>query len=183
MAERPFIIGKGEAFLLVNSYTTPPFILPPLIRIDEACKDFWDTFNVLGFRTVIWWNLTEEKLFELLQMWMERNVTHATKHVVFYFIGHGGDGDILYMEDGGEVTTNDILTTFGQLRGKICKFFFMDACRRTGAYGPPSAPAFCPGLANSLLARSTLPYHLAHTGDSYGKLSGIHWTALYIVIF
>ena len=47
---------KGDAFLLVNSYTTYKTCLQPLIRIDEAINDFWDTFHTLHFRPVVHWS-------------------------------------------------------------------------------------------------------------------------------
>ena len=157
---------KGDAFLLVNSYTTYKTCLQPLIRIDEAINDFWDTFHTLHFRPVVQWNLTKVQLAQKLKAW---DVKHTSKYVVFYFIGHGGDGDFLFMEDGGTVTTKEIVETFAQLPKKVYKFFFIDACRGTGA---GNDPPYCPALENSLLARSTLPYQVAHTGDTYGRPSG-----------
>ena len=169
MAERPRH-WKGDAFLLVNSYTTVRTTLQPLIRIDEAIKDFWDTFHALHIWPVVRWNLTRDELDQELKLW---DLTHATKYVVFYFIGHGGDGDVLFMEDGGTVTTKDIVETFRQLPKEISKFFFIDACRRTYEGVLPSDQAYCLALENSLLARSTLPYQVAYTGDTYGRPSGI----------
>ena len=166
MAELAVSDWKGDAFLLVNSYTTYVTNLQRLIRIDEAVKDFWDTFHALHFRPVIRWNLTREQLDQELRLW---DVKQNSKYVVFYFIGHGGDGDVLFMEDGGTVTTKEIVETFAQLPKEIYKFFFIDACRGTGA---GNDPPYCPTLENSLLARSTLPYQIAHTGDTYGRPSG-----------
>ena len=158
---------KGDAFLLVNSYTTYETNLQPLMRIDEAVKDFWDTFYTLHFRPEIRWNLTREQLVQELNGWDVKRTTK--KYVVFYFIGHGRDGDVLFMEDGRTVTTKEIVETFAQLPKEIYKFFFIDACRGTGA---GNDPPYCPALENSLLARSTLPYQVTHTRDTYGRPSG-----------
>ena len=153
---------KGDAFLLVNSYTTVQTNLQPLIRIDEAIKDFWDTFHALHIWPVVNCNLTREQLDQKLKVW---DVSRATKYVVFYFIGHGGDGDVLFMEDGETITTKEIVEAFVQLPKELYKFFFIDACRGASTDVPP----YCPALGNTLLARSTLPYQIAHTGDTYGK--------------
>ena len=176
MAERPRH-WKGDAFLLVNSYTTVRTNLQPLIRIDEAIEDFWDTFHALHIWPVVRWNLTKDELDQELKLW---DLTHARNCVVFYFIGHGGDGDVLFMEDGGTVTTKDIVETFRQLPKEISKFFFIDACRRTDECVLPSDQAYCPALEKSLLARSTLPYQAAYTGDAYGRPSGIPHPAPYM---
>ena len=169
---------KGDALLIVNSYTTAQTNLQPLIRIDEAIKEFWDTFHALHIWPVINWNVTRNGLCEALRLW---DVTHATRYVVFYFIGHGGDGDILFMEDGGTMKTEEIMDMekFRDLRKEISKFFFIDACRRTDERIPPSDRAYCPALENSLLARSTLPYQAAYTGGTYGRPSSIPQLAPY----
>ena len=158
---------KGDAFLLVNSYTTYETNLQRLIRIDEAVKDFCDTFYALHFRPVVRWNLTREQLVQELNRWDVKRTTK--KYVVFYFIGHGGDGDVLFMEDSGTVTTKEIVKIFAQLPKEVYKFFFIDACRGTDA---GNKEPYCPTLENSLLARSTLPYQVAHTEGTYGRLSG-----------
>ena len=157
---------KGDAFLLVNSYTTYETRLEPLIRIDEAIKDFWDTFHTLRIQPVVRWQLTREQLTQELISWIMKC---TTKYVVFYFIGHGGDGDVLFMEDGGTVTTKEIVETFARLPKEVYKFFFIDACRGTRA---GKNEPYCLTLESSLLARSTLPYQVAHTGDTYGRPSG-----------
>ena len=82
---------------------------------------------------------------------------------MFYFIGHGGDADVLFMEDGREVKTKDVVEGFASLPESMRKVFFIDACRGKGLKDP-----YCPTLPNSLLVRSTLPYRKAHTGGTYG---------------
>ena len=99
------------------------------------------------------------------------SLEQATKYVVFYFIGHGRHGDVLFMEDGGEMTTKELVDIFSLLPKEISKFFLIDACRGTAGGGDPS---YCLELENSLLARSTLPHQIAHTGDTYGRPSGMH---------
>lgn len=171
MAERPRD-WKGDAFLLVNSYTTVPTSLQPLIQIDEAIRDFWETFHALHIWPVVRWNLTKDELYKALGLWDVTLSRQATKFVVFYFIGHGGHGDVLFMEDGEPVTTEEIVAKFRPLPKEIYKFFFIDACRRTDEWAQPSDRAYCPSLENSLLARSALPYQAAYTGGTYGRPTG-----------
>ena len=171
MAERPSD-WKGDAFLLVNSYTTVRTNLEPLIQIDEAIRDFWETFHALHIWPVVRWNLTKDELGEALKLWDVTLSRQATKFVVFYFIGHGGDGDVLFMEDGEPVTTEEIVANFHPVPKEIYKFFFIDACRRTDECAQPLDRAYCPSLENSLLARSTLPYQAAYTGGTYGRPTG-----------
>lgn len=54
MAERLRDRCLGAAFLLVNSYEGRPNNLRPLVRIDEAIKDFWVTFRSLRFWPVVY---------------------------------------------------------------------------------------------------------------------------------
>ena len=104
----------------------------------------------------------------------------STRYVVFHFTGHGRVvGDVLLMQDCGQVATKEIVDKFVQLPKEMCKFFFTDACRGTGSDDPTPDQAYCPTLENSLLARSTLPYRIAHTGDTYGECSGIRQLLLW----
>ena len=155
----------GTAFLFVNSYRKCSSQLDILLRIDEAAKDFWKTFNTLGFRTVIYHDKSKEDFDEILAAEKAKLAKDTAKYVVFYFIGHGGDADVLFMEDGREVKTKDVVEGFASLPGTTRKVFFIDACRGRGLKVP-----FCPTLPNSFLARSTLPYRKAHARGTYGKI-------------
>ena len=88
----------------------------------------------------------------------------TAKYVDFYFIGHSGDADVLFMEVSREVKTKDVVEGFASLPGTTRKVFFIDACRGKSLKVP-----FCPMLPSSFLARSTLPYRKAHTRGTYGK--------------
>lgn len=164
----------GIAFLFVNSYRKCPVIkqLPILPWIDEAAKDFWITFRTLGFHAVIYGDLSKEEFDQALAV--EKKKLHeqsAANYVVFYFIGHGGDGDVLFMEDGGEVKTKEVVEGFTQFLD-FRKVFFIDACRGTGLMKDP----YCLTLPNTILARSTLPYQTAYTSGTYGRIvSYMQW--------
>ncbi len=92
----------------------------------------------------------------------------------FSSIGHGRVGDILLMQAGGQLATKEIVEKFSQLSKEMYKFFFIDACRRAVSDEPTPDQAYCPILESSLLVRSALPHRVAHTGDTYGRSSGIH---------
>lgn len=148
----------GFAFLLVNNYVGNRRKLSPLPRMDEAARDFWYTFYTLRIWPVICGNLTPDELGSKLDAFMQNVV--APKYVVFFFIGHGGDGDHLYLQDGHTVTTKEIDQRFSALPKSTYRIFFIDACRGENGY--------CPEYPNSIVARSTLPYHKAQRADTYG---------------
>ena len=168
---------KGVAFLYVNSYLNNPSGLPPLIRIDEAIRDFHHTYyNVLRFQPSLNWDVTRDEMLYSLDRDLQaiKSSFSSMKYVAFHFIGHGRVGDILLMQDGGQVTTKEVVERFSQLPKEMYKFFFIDACR--GGVSDELTPdqAYCPTLENSLLVRSALPHRVAHTGDTYGRSRGIH---------
>ena len=154
----------GTAFLFVNSYRSYP-LLATLPRIDEAAKDFWRTFHTLGFNTKIFWDLRGNEFHATLNAEIEKLVRDGTgKYVVFFFIGHGGEGDVLFMEYGEKVQTKAIVKDFATLLPSPWKIFFVDACRGEGDV----QAAYCPAEERVLLFRSTLPYQRAHTRGTYG---------------
>ena len=168
---------RGVTFLYVNSYTSGQSGHPHLIRIDEAIRDFHHTYSVLRFAKSMYWDVTGDEMLSWLEKDLKAITTNAfssTRYVVFHFIGHGKVGDILLMEDGGHVTTKEIVKKFSHLPEKMYKFFFIDACRSAVSDEPTPEQAYCLTLENSLLVRSALPHRIAHTGDSYGRSSGIH---------
>ena len=77
-------------------------------------------FHALHFWPVVHWNLTRDQLNQELRQWV---MTRATKYAVFYFIRHGGGGDVLFMEDGGVVRTEEILKNFRQFSKNIYTFW------------------------------------------------------------
>ena len=157
----------GTAFLFVNSYRSHP-LLATLPRIDEAAKDFWRIFHSLGFYTKIFWDLRENEFNSTLKAEIEKLVGEGTaKYVVFFFIGHGGEGDVLFMEYGERVQTKAIVERFATSLPSPWKIFFVDACRGEGGV----QDAYCPVAERVLLCRSTLPYQRAHTRGSYGKIA------------
>ena len=155
----------GTAFLFVNSYRKY-HLLDTLPNIDQAAMDFWNTFHTLGFNPKIFWDLVGKEFIDKVQCETEKLVRDgATKHVVFFFIGHGGEGDVLFMEDGTTMETKAIVEHFATSLSSPWKIFFVDACR--GKSGVQDA--YCPVADRVLLCRSTLPYQRAHTKGTYGK--------------
>ena len=150
----------GTAILFANIYRIRPNNLPVLPKVDEAEKDFRETFHALGFRTDVYRDLKMEEFYTKLA---DVKKLAKDKYVVFFFIGHGGDGDVLFMEDGREVETKEVVEGFASLPANTGKVFFIDACRGEG-----SKDTYCPKLPNSFLARSTLPHQIAHTKGTYG---------------
>ena len=155
----------GSAFLLANSYVDNPN-LTSLTRIDQATVDFWNTFSTLRFSPVIYCDQTRDGLIRALRTFVQDPTRATQKYIVFFYIGHGGDGDILFMQDGSIVTTKDIDGIFAGLPSTVFRIFFIDACRGDGRTLGPGG--YCPKYPNTIVSRSTLPHNVAWVGDAYG---------------
>ena len=162
----------GKAFLLVNSYVGNPN-LDSLTGADKAALQFWDTFYKLHFQPVIYCNLTRDEFDREVTSFVNSLTTAgpgAVKYVVFFFMGHGSDGDVLYMQDGSQVTTAEIDDLFSRLPDTMYRIFFIDACRSRPSEAAPRHGGYSPKYPNTILARSTLPYQVAWpSGSNYGK--------------
>ena len=157
----------GNAFLIVNSYEGHPE-LSCLQLIDRAALDFWTTFQTLRFQTVVWYNRTRQEFERDIRAFIQTVAQDAsTKYVVFFFIGHGGAGDILFLHDGSLVTVEEIDDMFSQLKSKF-RILIIDACRGQGVIDGPGG--YSPKYPNTILARSTLPHQKAWDTRSYGML-------------
>ena len=159
----------GHAFLIVNSYEGHPK-LSCLPQIDKAAHDFWKTFHTLRFQTTIRYNRTRREFDSDIPAFIQRVAQDASaKYVVFFFLGHGGAGDTLFLQDGSSVTVeriDDILFQL-DLRSKY-RILIIDACRGQGVNDGKGG--YCPKHPNTILARSTLPHQKAWDGGSYGTL-------------
>ena len=159
----------GHAFLIVNSYGGHAE-LSCLPQIDKAAFDFWKTFHTLRFQTTICYNRTRREFDSDILAFIQRVAQDASaKYVVFFFIGHGGAGDTLFLQDGSSVTVeriDDILFQL-DLRSKY-RILIIDACRGQGVNDGKGG--YCPKHPNTILARSTLPHQKAWATDSYGTL-------------
>ena len=158
----------GDAFLIVNSYEGHPE-LSCLPQIDKAALDFWKTFHTLRFQTTICYDRTRLEFESDIDGFIQRVAQDASaKYVVFFFIGHGGAGDTLFLQNGSSVTVkevDDIL--FHRLRSKY-RILIIDACRGQGVNHEQGG--YCPKHPNTILARSTLPHQKAWDAGSYGTL-------------
>ena len=169
MDEQQFV---GSVFIAINSYRRAASQgLEVLPRVDEAIRDFVSTFYSLMFKIEAGWDCTTGQFRDRLKEFFaefKRGGLTSGKYAVFVFVGHGGDGDVLYMEDGKTVTTEEVVKRFAaELPKTVLKMFFIDACRKAGEES--AALPYCPAEAKCLLARSALPYQHAWTRDSYGE--------------
>ena len=157
----------GNAFLIVNSYEGHPE-LSCLQLIDKAALDFWETFHKLRFQATICYDRTRQEFERDIRAFIQTVAQDAsTKYVVFFFIGHGGAGDILFLQDGRSVTVEEIDDIFSKLESKY-RILIIDACRGQGVDHEPGG--YSPQYPNTILARSTLPHQKASDTDSYGTL-------------
>ena len=131
----------GSAFLIANSYVVNPN-LTSLTRIDQAAVDFWNTFSTLRFSPVIYCDQTRDGLIRALRTFVQDPTRATQKYIVFFYIGHGGDGDILSMQDGLVVTTEEIDAIFAGLPSTVFRIFFIDACR--GDWRTLGPGGYCP---------------------------------------
>ena len=144
----------GDAFLIVNSYEGHPE-LSCLPQIDKAALDFWKTFHTLRFQTTICYDRTRLEFESDIGGFIQRVAQDASaKYVVFFFIGHGGAGDTLCLQDGSSVTVKEVDDIFSQLKSKY-RILIIDACRGQGVNHEQGG--YCPKHRNTILARSTLP--------------------------
>ena len=172
MAEQPYV-HVGSVFIASNSYRHAAGNgLKVLPRVDEAIVDFVTAFHSLRFYVEAWWDCTADqfrgKLKEFLKAFKSGERTSG-KYAVFVFVGHGGEGDVLYTEDGKTISTEEVVKGFtAELPKTVLKMFFIDACRGDGDVSV--ALPYCPAEEICLLARSTLPYQKAWTQGTYGEL-------------
>ena len=153
----------GGAFLLVNSYVGNPN-LRSLTKLDDAARDFWNTFSALRLYPMIYYNQPRDVAMGRLEEFVKELTTVGTvKYAVFFFIGHGGDGDTLVMQNGRKVTTKEIDDILARLPRTMTTIIFIDACR-----GPGTQGGYSPECSNCIMGRSTLPHAIAWTGQTYG---------------
>ncbi len=192
--------ARGLAIIITNDYRncTSLSSLPGTFIDGENMKD---TFLHLNF--VVHWeqNITHLQLTKLIHEACNFQDYHNFKKykcIVFVFSGHGDLGDIVYLQDGSEVSIGeDIIKPFlpkaSPIMGKFQKLFFFDACRgkeesesvmvpRSGKAkgGCDNSLTFehrggsvierirVPGEGGFLVAYSTMSNHLAWEGNKGG---------------
>ena len=157
----------GHAFLIVNSYEGHRK-LSCLSQIDKAALDFWKTFYTLRFQTTVYYNRTRQEFDSDIDGFIHSVDQDASaKYVVFFFMGHGEAGDILFLQDGSSVTVEEIDDMFSKLKSKY-RILIIDACRGEGVDHEPGG--YSPKYPYTILARSTLPHQKAWAAGSYGTL-------------
>ena len=102
------------------------------------------TFEGLQIATLWRENVSRGDLRELLREIATLSLPGTYKSVSFVFSGHGGAGDMLFMQDGNKMDMQEIVNAFlpGQARsvGNIPKLFFIDACRGNETFQPVVVP-------------------------------------------
>ena len=157
---QPRDVWLGSAFLIVQSYEGNPKLFLP--AIDQAAWDFWKTFFTLRLQPEIRYNLTRDQFKKELRAFIQDVARNdSAKYVVIFFIGHGGHGDTLILQDGNSsVTVEEIDDIFTDLPSSKYSILVIDACRDLGGYYPKHP--------NTILARSTLPHQKAWGASGYG---------------
>ena len=158
----------GHAFLIVNSHEGHSE-LSCLPQIDKAALDFWKTFYTLRFQTTVRYNRTMQEFYSDIETFIcSVAEDDSASYVVFFFIGHGGAEDTLYMEDGMTVTVKEIdHLLYFRLQSKY-RILIIDACR--GQNVLLEQGGYSPKYPKTILAHSTLPHQKAWDGGSYGTL-------------
>ena len=161
----------GHAFLIVNDYVGHPKV-SCLRHIDEAAYRFRRTFYTLRFQTTVCYNQTWQGFDKDICSFIKGVARDASaKYVVFFFMGHGGAGDILFLQDGGEVKVaeiDDLLFRHNPRLQSKYRILIIDACRGQGVDHEPGG--YSPKYPKTILAYSTLPHQTAWDGGSYGML-------------
>ena len=158
----------GSAFLLVNSYEGNQRRLDILPDIDKAAEKFWKTFHTLRFSTMICYNVTRTEFNGRIESFIRLTRGRGVKYVIFFFIGHGSAGDILYMQDDSFLWIEEIDQLFFQHLPEPFKIFFIDACRTEDA--TQSIIRYTTKSPKTYVAQSTLPYQRAWPGNTFGRL-------------
>ena len=195
--------ARGLVIIITNDYKDSQPKLPrdhrPLeellgTKIDG--ENLRKAFHELQF-TVHWiHNIALDKFTELIhQATSYTGYTKCKRYkcVVFVFSGHGDEGDLVYLQDGSQVSIGDeIIAPFLPKKslnlGKFQKVFLFDACRgkqNTETVEVPKGQSpkgkvdesrgatvlekiRIPDRGNFLVAYSTMPSHLAFEKASEG---------------
>ncbi len=138
--------ARGLAIIVTNDYIGHK-VLKPLEGTYFDGKNMHEAFLELGF--AIHWehNINDQKFLKLI--YEASNLDYPKfkkyKYIVFVFSGHGDLGDIVYLQDGSEVSIGEgiikpFLPTSSPQIGKLQKLFFFDACRGKVESRPVAVP-------------------------------------------
>ena len=169
---QPRDVWLGSAFLIAQSYEGNPSLFLP--NIDRAVWDFWKTFYTLRLQPVVKFNLTRGEFEREIRAFVQKvSQDDSAKYVVFFFMGHGGCGDTLILQDGNSVKVEEIDDIFTNLPSSKYRILIIDACRGQDGYKPK--------YPNTILAQSTLPHQKAREANGYGTLAFRRLYFLYIL--
>ena len=133
---------RGLAIIITNDYSDAGQQTLAGARKDGVRMQ--RTFEGLQIATLWRENVSSGDLRELLREIATLSLPGTYKSISFVFSGHGGEGDVLFMQDGNKMHMQEIVNAFlpGQARsvGNIPKLFFIDACRGNETFQPVVVP-------------------------------------------
>ena len=133
---------RGLAIIITNDYKDGE-----QQTLSGARKDgtrMQRTFEGLQIATLWRENVSSGDLRGLLQQIATLSPPRTYESISFVFSGHGGAGDVLFMQDGSKMHMQEIVNAFLPSRarnvGNIPKLFFIDACRGSETFQPVVVP-------------------------------------------
>lgn len=162
---------RGLAIIITNDYSTSPF----LSRLNGTNKDgkrMELTFSKLNIITKWERNVTSRRLHAIMIEVAGLQCPSTYNSISFVFSGHGGENDVISMEDDEHIAIQDIVDYLAPINAPqmadIPKLFFIDACRgaeemcsigvstKAGGYSySKQSRRFAP-KGNTLIAYSTI---------------------------
>lgn len=172
---------KGFAVIITNDYGGKPQGLSELKGIHKDGEAMCDAFKKLNIATHWEENVNKTKLLDIVKHAIEYfesnppNPEHF-KCIAFVFSGHGAEGDVLFMQDGLEVSLDNVIRKpIVEVQSTACipKLFFIDACRGKNPLQPnyvaqagtskggPVGSIVTSKKGNYMLAYATIPNYQA----------------------
>ena len=133
---------RGLAIIITNDYKDGEQQTLSGARKDGARMQ--RTFEGLQIATLWKENVSSGDLRGLLQQIATLSPPRTYESISFVFSGHGGAGDMLFMQDGSKMHMQEIVNALLPRQapnvGNIPKLFFIDACRGNETFQPVVVP-------------------------------------------
>ena len=88
-------------------------------------------FTTLGFNVMVYQNITANVMTSTVEEYSRKN--HKEAAFILIILSHGGEGDVVYGTDGGEVEVEQLKQMFHTTKCPsligVPKVFLIDACR------------------------------------------------------
>ena len=134
---------RGLAIIITNNYEGAA-ALQTLAGTRKDGSRMKRVFDELQIATLWRENVTGAELRQMLREIATLTRPRTYESISFVFSGHGGERDILRLQDGSKVDLQEIVNAFlpGQAPnvGNIPKLFFIDACRGSDTIQPVVVP-------------------------------------------